>query len=80
MYLCGAKARRVKTHAGGAGTHLQTSINSLYKETHLALVSKVAPLEAILSSSGWGGREVEEGPVPLDDAAFSSMSAIVVWS
>ena len=80
MYLCGAKVRRVETHAGGAGTHLQMSMNSLYKETHLALVSKVAPLEAVLSSSGWGGREVEEGPGSLDDTVFSSMSAIVVWS
>ena len=62
------------------GAHLQMSMNSLYKETHPALVSKVAPLEEVLSSSGCGGREVEEGPGPLDDTAFSSMSAIVVWS
>ena len=67
----------METHVGGAGAHLQMS---LCKETHRALVSKVAPLEAVLSRSGWGGREVEEDPGPLDDTVFSSMSAIVVWS
>ena len=50
-------------------------------ETYLALVSEVALPEAVLSNSGWGGREVEEkGRVPLDDTAFSSMSATAVWS
>ena len=50
-------------------------------ETYQALVSEVAPPEAVLSNSGWGGREVEEeGRAPLDDTAFSSMSATAVWS
>ena len=78
---------------GGAGTHVSTPTNSqvtrsrviphlycIQNETYQALVSEVAPPEAVLSNSGWGGREVEEGRVPLDDTAFSSMSASAVWS